>query len=358
MHVLKNIVVLLFFVCFSTHVEGRDTLKVGVILDPPFIIQDASEEYDGIAVELWKQIANRLDLNYEYKLFSDKLGILRALDYNELDLSIDPMYVNATRLKLFDISQPYFISSIGVATTSKDRSQLQVFLSNFFSVDFLRLILLLVVIIFVFGFILWAVEHRHNKRQFRPGLIGLFDGLWWSAVTMTTVGYGDKAPKTKAGRIIAMIWMFTAIVLISGFTATIASTLTVRALGSDIETIQDLKLDPTISTVYGSSAHDFLNKHQVNVGHIYDSPEEAVRGLVKKETNVLVYDRMVLDYIINSNQLGESIHLLSVNFNKQYQSIFMPKDNDLMEKINPEILSIISDIKWQEVLREYNLMDE
>lgn len=352
--------IILFIFIFQGYFSGisADTLQVGIIENPPFIIDESGGEYDGISIQLWKQIAKNLNLEYQYVPYADRLGVLRALDYDEIDISIVPMYVSPARLKLFDVSQPYFISSIGVATVSKDKSQLQVFLSNFFSMDFLRLILLLVLIIFIFGFILWAFERRHNRRQFRPGLIGLFDGLWWSAVTMTTVGYGDKAPKTKAGRIIAMIWMFTAIVLISGFTATIASTLTIRALGSDIQTIQDLNRDPSLGTIYGSSAYDFLNRHNIEIGTIYDSAEEGLKGLSQKEINVLVYDKTVLDYLINTNQLNEDINLLPVSFNKQYQSIFMPKKNDLMERVNPEIISAIGDIKWEEVLREYNLRVE
>ena len=80
------------------------------------------------------------------------------------------------------------------------------------------------------------VERRHNHYQFVDLPVGgACWTLWWSAVTMTTVGYGDKAPKTSLGKkSIAIIWMFTA-VIISGFTATIASTLTVNSLAAQIE---------------------------------------------------------------------------------------------------------------------------
>jgi voltage-gated potassium channel len=49
------------------------------------------------------------------------------------------------------------------------------------------------------------------------------DALWWSVVTVTTVGYGDVTPVTVEGRLIALGLMFVGIGVISVFTATIAS---------------------------------------------------------------------------------------------------------------------------------------
>jgi hypothetical protein len=43
---------------------------------------------------------------------------------------------------------------------------------------------------------------------------------------MTTTGYGDKAPTTVGGRILAILWMFTALIVTAGFTAQLAASLT------------------------------------------------------------------------------------------------------------------------------------
>lgn len=49
------------------------------------------------------------------------------------------------------------------------------------------------------------------------------DAIWWSYVTITTVGYGDKFPVTTEGRIIAMFLMTAGVGLFGTFTAYIAS---------------------------------------------------------------------------------------------------------------------------------------
>jgi len=49
------------------------------------------------------------------------------------------------------------------------------------------------------------------------------DGLWWSFVTVTTVGYGDMSPVTGAGRLLASILMLIGIGFIGMLTGTIAT---------------------------------------------------------------------------------------------------------------------------------------
>lgn len=53
--------------------------------------------------------------------------------------------------------------------------------------------------------------------------MSFFDGLWWSFVTATTVGYGDISPATPAGRVIAAVLMIVGIGLIGSLTSTLTA---------------------------------------------------------------------------------------------------------------------------------------
>ena len=333
----------------------RDTLTVGIYHNPPFVIQTEDGGYEGLSIELWENIAASADLAYRYKEYSDFIGILKRLEYEDIDLTINPMDVNDSRVHKFDMTQPFFISSIGVAIPFLNRSPLTVFISNIFSLAFLEIILLLIFVIFIFGFFLWLVERRHNKFQFRPGLLGLFDGLWWSAVTMTTVGYGDKAPKSNMGKAVAIIWMFTAVIIISSFTAGIASTLTISGLQTDIKNAEDIRLANNISVVGATNGESYLLQENIPIHKTYASPIIALRALAKKENDVLLYDRTILQYYINRLSLDEKVKLLPFTLKEHYQSFMLPKNHPDFDRINVGLMKEIQKERWGELQRKYDV---
>jgi voltage-gated potassium channel len=66
------------------------------------------------------------------------------------------------------------------------------------------------------------------------------DALWWSVVTITTVGYGDKYPVTAEGRIVAVVLMTAGVGLFGTFTGLVASFFIepeAREQTSDIEVL-------------------------------------------------------------------------------------------------------------------------
>ena len=214
---------------------------------------------------------------------------------------------------------------------------------------------MLLLILLSFGTILWFVERRSNRYQFRPGILGLFDGLWWAAVTMTTVGYGDKAPKTNLGKAIAIIWMFTAVIIISSFTATIASTLTVNSLEGEINSLEELKNVERVGVVGASSGSDFLQLKEFGNLKLYRSAEEALYALSKKEISALVHDRTTMHHLIQQLQIQESVQLLQLSFEEGYRSFMMPKNHVFFDVLNQEVIFQIQQDSWTQFLVNYGL---
>jgi len=354
-HLFSYAVLSLLACSWQQVVAQSDTLVVGIYHSPPFVIENDDNTFEGLSIELWENIAASSDLNFRYEAYTDIISIVKKLEYQEIDLTINPMDVNDLRVEKFDMTQPFFISSIGVAIPYLNRSTISVFVSNIFSIAFLKIILLLILVIFIFGFFLWLVERQHNKFQFRPGLLGLFDGLWWSAVTMTTVGYGDKAPKSNLGKSIAIVWMFTAVIIISSFTAGIASTLTIGSLQTDINTAEDIRLVENVSAVGATSGEIYLLQEDIPINQTFASPIPALRSLAKKENDVLIYDRTVLQYYINRLSLNEKVKLLPITVKEHYQSFMLPKKHPVFDLINVGLMKEIQQNSWQELQRKYDV---
>jgi voltage-gated potassium channel len=71
----------------------------------------------------------------------------------------------------------------------------------------------------------------------------LGDAAWWSATTVTTIGYGDVVPGTSGGRVIAVFVMFASVATVSFTTAVVTASFVAfqqRRLGPETERHQEL----------------------------------------------------------------------------------------------------------------------
>ncbi len=74
--------------------------------------------------------------------------------------------------------------------------------------DFMVLIFLLLIFAFVFAFLVyWAEMNRDDA------FLNIYQGIWWSVISLTTVGYGDIYPTEVWGMLIGGVCALTGVVL-------------------------------------------------------------------------------------------------------------------------------------------------
>jgi ABC-type amino acid transport substrate-binding protein len=325
-------------------------LVVGTKEAPPFSMKNKGGKWEGISVELWRQIAAEMNLAFEFRELTLK-QLLQGVADGSLDAVVAAITVTFEREKLFDFTHPFHTTGLGIAVTSKKGRPWVAVVKRIMSPAFLKVATALALLLFGVGFLAWWFERRKNPQQFGGGVTrGIGSGFWWSAVTMTTVGYGDKAPLTLGGRIVAMIWMFTAVIIISSFTAAITSSLTVSQLESLVKGPEDLTKARTGSIPDTTSA-SYLKENYISFLS-YSTPLDGLKAISEGNIDALVYDAPVLQYLVNKEFKG-ILKVLPKAFVPQEYGIALQQGSSLREPVNRILLQKIREPEWQDIVYRY-----
>lgn len=330
--------------------DQQQTVIVGTKDAPPFAMRDATGQWVGISIELWEELADQLDLAYEFREY-DLQGLLEAVQAGDVDIGVAALTVNAEREQVMDFTHPFYTTGFGIAVTSQRGDEELIVLRRLISPLFLKTVGILMLMLVVAGALAWFFERRANAEQFPEHPVrGIGAGFWWAIVSMTTVGYGDKAPKTFFGRAVALVWMLTAIGLFGTFIATMASTLTVSRLGSGIEGLEDLS-GARVVTVQGSTGETFLRDEHIP-SRSHPTLEDALRAVTDGRADAAVHDVPLLQYRV-TQQMSEELTVLPKTFGRQDYSIALPSGSQLREPLNRVLLDPRTQSEWGEILFRY-----
>lgn len=315
----------------------------------PFAMKNADGTWYGLSIDLWDVIAGELGIAYQFEEASLD-NMIEGVANGRFDASTAAMTITPAREMRVDFSHPFYTTGFGIVTKAGTSSWISL-MAGLFSWSFLQAVLILLGVLGTVGLLFWLVERKHNTREFGGSAArGIGSGLWFSAVTMTTVGYGDKAPKTFMGRIIALIWMFTAIIIISTFTGMIASSLTSDRLQSTISTPEDLRNSMT-GSVKGSASDAFLTERGITFKN-FDSVKDGLTAVEQGKIEAFVYDKPLLQYLVNISDNKEKLHIVAGTFGRQDYGIALPPESPLREDINQALLMHLQSDDWRNDLIE------
>lgn len=219
------------------------------------------------------------------------------------------------------------------------------------SLDLLKVIGFLILLWLIAGATVWVFESRRNHEMFGGGPIkGIGHAVWWAAVTMTTVGYGDKAPRTLSGRMVALVWMLASILLIASFTAAITASLTVSELNGKVNGLRDLP-SVRVGSVSQSETLNLLAERGITVLPFVNE-RDGLQAIVDNKIDAFVYNEMVLKYLV-STEFPARVRVLPGTFDHYYMSMGMPTGSPLREPINRAVLKIMEKDEWNRLVERY-----
>ena len=338
---MKQIIASLFLCLLATHSSAQpqpESLRVATRLVKPFVFEDQGK-LSGFSVELWQEIAKQLNVKSEFVVKLTVKELLASVNDQEGNLGIAAISITAERELQWDFSQPMFDAGLQilVAAQAPESSLIGNIVAGIFTRDFLLMIGMVIVLIAIPAHIVWFLERRPSgslltKRSYFPGI---FEAAWWASATLAT--QADQMPRSAMARIAAVIWMFSSVVFIAYFTASVTSNLTLQQLRGDIKGPEDLP-GKKIASVKGSTSVDYLRQHNAEVAE-FPKVEEAYEALRQGEVNAVVYDAPVLLYYAAHEGKGK-VQTAGPIFRKENYGIVFPDKSPLRKRVNEVLLKL------------------
>ena len=320
-------------------------LRVGVSPFPPFVVEEDGSS-TGYSIELWQEISNRLQREYELVKCTGAADKIARLRRGELDVAIGGLTTTADREGYIDFTHPIYRSGLGIMLSGPaERPSLWYRISDALARTNSGVALAFLIVVLVAGHLIWFIERDRGTFDKRYAS-GVFEAIYWAVVTASTVGYGDKAPVKPLGRFIAMLVIIISLPMFALFTAELASAFTLQSIEASIRGPEDL-VGRRVGVVRGTSSAKFAAERGLDIRQ-WDSAAEVYQGLAQGRVAAVIYDAPSLHYYAQTDG-ADDVHMVSGSFDVRDLAIATQQGSALREEINRALLEIKASGKLSEL---------
>jgi len=337
---MKKFIFALFLCLAATALAQpkEEKLRVATRLIRPFVFEE-NGRLTGFSIELWQEIAKQINVQSEFVVKPTVKELLGSVAAHDAALGIAAISITAERELQWDFSQPMFDAGLQILVPAQgsDRGLIGTIAAGIFTREFLVLIGVVLLLIALPAHVVWFLERRPcgGLLTHRPYFPGIFEAAWWAAATLAT--QADQMPKSAAARVAAIIWMFSSVLFIAYFTASVTSSLTVQQIRGNIKGPEDLP-GKKVASIKGSTSVDYLRQHNVDAME-FANVEEAYQAVHHGEADAMVYDAPVLLYYASHQGKGK-VQTVGAIFRKENYGIAFPANSRHRKPVNEALLRL------------------
>jgi ABC-type amino acid transport substrate-binding protein len=330
-------------------------LRVAVYDVEPYGGQSRDGLFEGASVELWRRVAEDRNWSYRLTLVRRMDDVLSGLQNGAYDVAIGAISITPERLARVDFSYPAHRS--GVAVSFAKRSDTQSAFHEYAAAvaELGPLVLVIVVLLTVSGVLMWWFERARPNAPGGPEtqstVTSWHEGVYWAVVTMTTVGYGDKTPKTLVGRGLAAGWMVGSLVMVSLLTTNLVARITAnRVEGSVAPHTGDL-LGKRLAAVAESSGAEYLDDQRLDYQKFATLPD-ALEAVATGKVDAAVNSVGALQYLVNT-RFGERVAPPHGLLAPAYMAFALPMNSPLKKPLDRALVAVTASPEWRAVEETY-----
>ena len=321
----------------------KKAVSVSVRVLPPFVEQQGGA-LSGFSIDLWNEIAKRQQWESKFKVAPDVKAQLAAVTHHSADVGVGAVSITAERDALFDFSQPILNGGLQILVRSQPVSPQSTALASLlhllFSPDILVWLGIAVLLTIIPAHIVWLLERQHPdgmiaSKSYFPGI---FQAFFWGLGTLAT--QADSMPRHWASRIIAVLWMFTSVVFVAFYTATLTASLTVAQFKTQINGPSDLP-GKAVATVVGTTSAQYLQTNGIKAV-LFANVDDARNALLTKQVDAVVFDAPVLQYISAHQSNGFAMVVGPIFHAEDYGFVFSD-ESSLRKPVDAALLAIRED---------------
>jgi polar amino acid transport system substrate-binding protein len=314
---------------------------VGVGPFAPFVILDQNRKPSGFSIDLWQEVAEELERPYVFITSGAVAGAFEDVVEQRVDLALGGLAITESRERQVDFTHSYFHTGLGILISTDRSWSLLKALGSVITTNKLGIIAGLLGFMILAGHAIWFAErgnHRPDSRSFeRRYFPGVMQGMYWAVVTASTVGYGDHAPRSWMGRMLAILLIVVSLPLFGFFIAQLSSNITLHEIRTSIAGPQDL-IERRVGVLDGSVAQDYMSRVNA-VTYSFDSIENAYEWLLRGRLDAVVYARPNIQHFAKSHGKGK-VKIVGMVFAPQDYGMAMPQGSPLREQINRILLAM------------------